>query len=335
MTALAPGLIYAGIDEAGYGPRLGPLCVASTSFDVQGWSEGDAPPDLWKTLAGAVGQTTRDAQRGLIAVNDSKALKLPNQTKTRHPLVHLETGVLGFLALLGLEPATDIELFEALGECACRPAWHGEDPSPIPVAVSREELGIRVNRLRATCREQGVTLIEMRCVALDAMEFNRRLENLDGKAEVSFGCVAELLRRVWEASGERRPRVVIDRQGGRRFYEGKLEAAIEDARVDSRAESQETSFYSISGNETGAGPARSMAIRFEVEADARHLPTALASMCAKYVRELHMARFNRHWSARLPELKPTAGYGLDARRWLEDMRDELSAAERNALVRRA
>jgi hypothetical protein len=59
---------------------------------------------------------------------------------------------------------------------------------------------------------------------------------------------------------------------------------------------------------------------FEVEAEARHFPVALASMTAKLVRELAMMRFNRYWSGRMAELKPTAGYRNDAHRWLDDAR---------------
>ena len=48
------------------------------------------------------------------------------------------------------------------------------------------------------------------------------------------------------------------------------------------------------------------------------MPVALASMTAKYVRELAMAAFNAHWTTLAPELRPTAGYPLDARRWRGD-----------------
>jgi hypothetical protein len=56
-------------------------------------------------------------------------------------------------------------------------------------------------------------------------------------------------------------------------------------------------------------------------------------MIAKLVRELSMARFNRYWCARRAELKPTAGYAQDARRWLHDMQDVLHPDERAAMVR--
>jgi pyruvate/2-oxoglutarate/acetoin dehydrogenase E1 component len=58
-------------------------------------------------------------------------------------------------------------------------------------------------------------------------------------------------------------------------------------------------------------------IEFCVGGEAR-APVALASMTAKYVRELAMHAFNTFWSSRLPGLRPTAGYPSDALRWRHD-----------------
>ena len=60
------------------------------------------------------------------------------------------------------------------------------------------------------------------------------------------------------------------------------------------------------------GPGRS--IEFTVGGEAR-LPVAVASMTAKYVRELAMLAFNAFWEARQPGLVATAGYPVDATRW--------------------
>jgi hypothetical protein len=38
-------------------------------------------------------------------------------------------------------------------------------------------------------------------------------------------------------------------------------------------------------------------------------------MTAKYHRELAMRAFNHFWCERVPDLKPTAGYPLDAKRY--------------------
>ena len=49
------------------------------------------------------------------------------------------------------------------------------------------------------------------------------------------------------------------------------------------------------------------------------LPAALASMFAKYTRELTMDAFNAWWAQHLPEIKPTAGYPQDAKRFLAEI----------------
>ncbi|MFM9068571.1 MAG: hypothetical protein ACKOUR_14755, partial [Planctomycetota bacterium] len=44
----------------------------------------------------------------------------------------------------------------------------------------------------------------------------------------------------------------------------------------------------------------------------------LASMVAKYLREVCMKQFNTFWQSHCPGLAPTAGYPVDARRfWSE------------------
>jgi ribonuclease HII len=50
----------------------------------------------------------------------------------------------------------------------------------------------------------------------------------------------------------------------------------------------------------------------------RHVPVALASMAAKYVRELAMRLFNDFWKEHVPGLRATQGYPADARRFQEE-----------------
>ena len=122
-------------------------------------------------------------------------------------------------------------------------------------------------------------------------------------------------------------RIICDRQSGRLDYEDIIAKAFpgEGAALDVRT--NHLSRYLL---RDGA-----IAVNFETQAEDRHLPTALASMAAKLVRELLMARFNRYFAARLPELKPTAGYVQDARRWLRDTEGVLDPDERRVMVRLA
>ena len=70
-------------------------------------------------------------------------------------------------------------------------------------------------------------------------------------------------------------------------------------------------------------------LSFEARAE-RHLPVAVASMVSKYVREASMEAFNRYWRRHLPELRPTKGYPIDARRFRREiaaMQAELGIAD--------
>jgi hypothetical protein len=64
---------------------------------------------------------------------------------------------------------------------------------------------------------------------------------------------------------------------------------------------------------------RGMTVRFEVDSEQQHLPTALASIVSKYCREMLMARFQAWFLRRLPDIKPTAGYAQDGKRFIEQI----------------
>ena len=65
-------------------------------------------------------------------------------------------------------------------------------------------------------------------------------------------------------------------------------------------------------------PERRVEFQFRAKAESC-LPAALASMASKYLRELAMEAFNAFWTARVPNLAPTAGYPQDARRFLAEI----------------
>jgi ribonuclease HII len=71
-------------------------------------------------------------------------------------------------------------------------------------------------------------------------------------------------------------------------------------------------------------------VQFHVGAE-QFLSVALASMVSKYLRELAMQAFNEFWRRHVPDLRPTAGYPTDARRFkqaIEPMCKQLGIDDR-------
>lgn len=323
-------LIYAGIDEAGYGPMLGPLCVGLAVFRVRDWSPGRPAPDLWRMLSPAVVRTPKEASKGGVPVGDSKRLKLSNQSATRHPLTHLERGIMAFLHarhpdLCG--PAHDADLFSTLGVNLGDSPWYSGDQAPLPCTTTLDRLRIDAAQLHARMARAGVQLLDLRVLTVDEPAFNRVIAERRSKAAILENALEHHLRAVLAMLPPECPlRMVADRHGGRTHYGDVLGRVF--GTVEPQEESARASRYRLDHRH---------AIIMQPEAEDAHLPVALASMAAKFVRELAMARFNRYWSSRVPgvQLKPTAGYVRDARRWLGDMRAVLSAGEREAMVRKA
>ncbi len=348
------GLVIAGIDEAGYGPMLGPLCVGCAAFRVERWSAGEEAPDLWVLLRDAVcresapktrpsrGSRTRRAAFGVprrVAIADSKELKLANTVTTKHPLVHLERGVLAFLRAAGAEesPPDDERLFGLLGGRLEPREWYGGEPRTLPVGQTAGELAIAGGRLAAAMERAEVSCHGLRCEVVPEGVFNETVRRTGSKADATLLAIGEHLRRVLaacEGTGDE-VRIVCDRLGGRTAYQSVLGVMAPGRGVVILDESEARSRYEIRGVPAAAGSARRVIVQFMVDGESAHLPIALASMIAKYVRELAMMRFNRYWCSRAPDLKPTAGYRSDAWRWLRDARGVVSSADREAMVRLA
>lgn len=383
-------LILAGIDEAGYGPLLGPLTVGLSVFEVPvATDESGTPttvPNLWDVLSEGVsreaGRGGKPDARGRIAIADSKKLKLSSSVTTTHPLVHLERGVLTMVRAMGSArvreceganerasaecemPCSDSELLAML--CAAWPAeeWYAVEPRALPLAHSAGQLAIAASLLERTLAKVNVVPLAMRCRVMGEGEFNQTARGVVsddaadqsdvvhavGKAATTGKAIREHMQLVWRqwgqagvsTDGELKGRlgIVCDRQGGRSQYAHFLHTCFPGATITVVEESEMRSRYVVEDtrDSLGDGLPRRAGVSFLVEGEQAHMPVALASMIAKLVRELCMDRFNRTWGARAKartslELKPTAGYALDAQRWLRDMEDVLSEDERSALVR--
>ncbi|MBX3362602.1 MAG: hypothetical protein KF705_14355 [Phycisphaeraceae bacterium] len=221
-------LILLGIDEAGYGPLLGPLSVGAAALRAGNWSDGDPAPDFWKLLSTAVCKEPREAKGAnpRIPVADSKKLKLANSVTTRHPLVHLERAVLSFMRFAeGAAPdlpADDAALFDKLGVELERRPWYQEvKPTPVPVGSSAQSIAIGSNSLGAALENASVDCLGLWCRTIGETRFNTIVGETGSKAEATALAIGEYLRMAFEKWGSGKQgelRIVCDRQGGRTDY---------------------------------------------------------------------------------------------------------------------
>ncbi len=312
--------VYAGIDEAGYGPLLGPMVVGCAALRVP------KIEDLWETLHPAVSRNIRDAKKhGGLAVADSKAL-----TGSKAKLKHLSLGALAFAGLGGDAPEQLESWLEMLRADAPALPWYQAGDDDWPVDTTAGEAGIARGMLKQAAQKAGVECLGLRAGVICEDTYNQMVGTTHNKALVSWHYVARHLWRCWQAFGDDDVFVAVDRQGGRKDYRDALRQTIPDATLTEGRVDDAHSGYRL---EQGR---RRMTVVFETKAEDRHLPTALASMVSKLTREALMRRFNAWWGQQVPGLKPTKGYGSDGKRWCQDVGPHLNALGiRMAQVRRA
>jgi ribonuclease HII len=295
-----------GIDEAGYGPNLGPLVMTSVAFQIPPEPNG---VNLWHVLAAAVRGPDDPADDRLL-IADSK--KVYSSTRG---LLGLEVGALAPLAFTRALPLAQLieQLCPAASAELRQEAWYAGD-SPLPLEVHGEALQDAAERFDRACRDRQVARGLVRSVVICPRRFNQLVDDWGSKGAVLGHGLAELLRANLEAGDGEAIAFHIDKHGGRNTYAAMLQDAVPDSFVAAHEEGLQRSVYSILGQE------REVRLTFQPRADAEHFCVALASMISKYLREVLMLEFNRFWRKQVPGLKPTAGYPADAVRFFEAIR---------------
>ena len=301
-------MFIAGIDEAGYGPLLGPFTAGWSLFRVP-----STDTNLWEVTSDCVAQKPGRKDRRL-RIDDSKRVNTGPHGRTR-----LERAVATFLSLepkLGVNLRAWLEAPPTGDRSWFRMApWFGALLGPTCPSSDVERAHLDATLLRRALLSSGCTFEGFGARAVPAGEWNHLLNTHGSKADVLFKISMEVVSHVLQLSQPAPLRIEMDRHGARRSYASRLEEALSPDSIQIHAETQKASLYTLSWQE------REVQIRFSEGADGNFFPVALASLAAKQTRERLMDLWNQWYSERFPEIRPTKGYAQDGKRWLNETRE--------------
>jgi hypothetical protein len=311
-----------GVDEAGYGPNMGPLVIAASLWRIgSDFNVLDGMEPFLPEFKAARWSNQSD----FVPLGDSKKIYQPRQ------------------GLSGL--SFTVEFFESMirnpgqqgrpwFELANLAAHDIDRVQANPWYQNAQELTDRNTAdvlsdsalifAREKMSKLKIELLDFRLRVLDEAYFNDSVIQFGNKAEV-LGQYS--LNLAWQVLKDGLPRypchsieIYCDRQGGRKMYSGLLTHTFENSHdnisvplFSATSESSQSSCYSMEyfGIPTS--------IRFEVDGDSLFAPAA-SSIVAKWMREILMLRLNRYWQNIVGQsLKPTAGYAVDAARFSKEI----------------
>ena len=313
-----------GIDEAGYGPNLGPLVIAATVWRIDGPLPDDRQLDA--RVAPVISRQAARSRRALVKVGAStdavtrspaaRRVRIADSKAIYNPqvgLAPLELNVLAMSAASGVLPADCQAFWQSIAPQAVphrdAEVWNQAFNPQLPLEADVKLISRLGQRVAAGLDGAGLQFLGARATVLFPAQFNQCVADAGSKgAALSRSAVALAADCLAQCPDNEAIRVCGDKHGGRHYYGPFLQQQFPEWLVEIHDEGVARSLYRF------GPPERRVEVTFRVRGE-RALPTALASMFAKYLRELSMRAFNRFWCARVPQLRPTAGYPVDARRF--------------------
>ncbi|OXU16101.1 ribonuclease H family protein [Sedimentisphaera salicampi] len=308
-----------GIDEAGYGPILGPLAVSYTGFRIP---DEIIAEDLWEILKNAAGKNKR-ALRGRLLITDSK-----KAYSRKSGIAHLLKTV---LALTALRPASSRDLIDSLTSSSLKkpadyPWYEGLRAESLDYDI--DDVNISGEVFSRECGKNYIEYIGAGSELLDAGAYNDLILSVQNKSSLLFTLLCRLIAIIAENHPKETIQIIADRQGGRAHYSRPLAKMFPYMEVAVLKESENISSYLLQGSSE-------IKIHFTAKADQRFLPVSAASMICKLLREIMVESLNKYFIARKPGLAPTAGYWKDGLRFISEIEPiiEQQQIDRTRLVR--
>lgn len=293
-------------DEAGYGPKLGPLVIVATAWRMPttSWTGKDAA-DLFAAL-----QTPTIVGNSTVVIDDSKRVyKSGDGLNSLHAAASIGLHWRGTTKQCYPDLLEDL-CGEDLADIAASPWLAPTFPVPL---LEKDAVQPHIDRWSSS----GIALVDVRARVITAKAFNTKCSDGFNKADVlshaTLGLVSDLVNTIETHASS--ITVYCDRHGGRRYYAAPVQHHFPDWLLRISSESKEQSRYRLTREPTAID------FHFTVKGD-RFAPVAYSSIFAKYLRERFMESFNAYFAERHTgnsPLKATAGYPVDADRFLEQV----------------
>jgi len=349
-----------GIDEAGYGPDIGPLVVTSSLFRL---SEKYHSEKFWDTLSEIISKKTKEFPEKVI-VSDSKDIF------KNHPKNYLigETTALCSYCLLYPAPLNfqeflqnifldNLDLFQkrckTFSKYTYRMCWgnnnfFSEDPLNSKNLDPSPFLDNLFPKLKKVIKSSGIDLIDIKSIVLCPHLYN---ESITKKGKLFFNYLQ--FERLIENALKR---ILIENISVRDKEETvKLEKKYKKATRNFKKNEQKNNLNSIyviadklgskkyyinylkSGllgdfkikileqnrNISSYELLNNLEIRlsFIKEGDKTHFPIALSSVFSKYIRERFIKNINEFFATKIQDLEPTKGYAYKIEKFIEVTND--------------
>lgn len=277
-------MLVIGVDENGLGPRLGPL--VATSVTLQAPRYGRAALRQKGLLLGLT-DSKEAGGFGRMAFAESVALALLKHSGEPAP-----GSADGLLDRLLPEARPRLRARCPDGPTA-QQCW-GVNPA-LPAFGGDESFGSGL--LDELIGRSSLRILDVQSRIACPGLLNAELAAGKNKLQVDLELFEDLISSVQRRHGS--PLLAVCGMiGGIRDYASRL-SRFEKSRARPLACHRGQRRYALDG----VGE-----VRFEVDADARHLPVALASIVGKYVREIWMRRVGEFYRQTSPELTLASGY---------------------------
>lgn len=293
---------HVGIDEAGYGSILGPFVMAYTAV---GFKSEPSLTDNWSMLS----EWVFDHKNKVTERNN----KLPIGDSKDISNLAMGLQMLGapWRSLFRQDLRANVNVCDFLDviECINRDQLNNEPWWNKKFNINLHKTNINYNANNSN------PLFKAGVFVLGVSQFNSVCQMNESKGAVtSYGwceIIKAFSKKVKQGDSIK---IITDKHGGRNRYSSLIEKAFDQVILTCPKNEN-----AIESRYQPIGTPYELEIIFAPKAENTSPLVAMASMLAKHLREECMNIFNEFWKNFANDLKPTAGYPNDAKRFIKDI----------------